>query len=417
MTRTSIQCVLALAAAAVAVGMYASEQVLPFASASSLVVEKANGKMAYVQGSTLYVLDPARPDATRAAPVAASNPIVVDYRGQHILVSVNGGEGDPGQLAVFHEGGEEAVRLPRGEGNLAYPGAGAALSVDGSVVWERASVDGPTKALLQLSPEIPDGTTVVVSLDLTTGARRVAVHTISQGSKAELRVSDIVMLGAQDFLMTLWGGAVMRLRGSKVVWQRAEGGERPWRLFDVHAGRDLILLGDDTRGLRVLRLADGAELASWQFAKSPERLERFLEERLGREHWQGLKRAEIETLGRSRLGERRGVSGPGCPVDEKREERERVFGVRSARFLPDGMIWARGPGWVVFLDLTSPDADPLDEVYTHLASAELKGAAAFARTKGLEVTLRQVRVGESWQLVAFDGSGWHVVPASSSGRR
>lgn len=383
MTRTSTRLALALVAAAAALTVHGGEQALPFASASSLVVEQATGKMAYVQGSTLYVRDPARPDVARAVPVAASNPIVVGYRGQHILVSVNGGEGDPGQLVVFDEQGKERVRLPRGEGSLAYPGAGAALSLDGSVVWERTSVDGPTRAMLQLSPEIPDGTTVVVSLDLATGERRVAAHRVPQGSKAQLTVSDVVVLDAEDSLMTLWGGAVMRLKGSAIVWQRSTGAERPWRLFDVHAGRGLVLVGDDTRGLRVLRLADGAELASWQFAEAPAGFERFLEERLGRDRWQQVSQALSNDAHRLRAGTLR-VGGAASPVDAAREKREFVLGVWGALFLPDGTVIASGHAqqWAVQLDPVRPELEPAAELWSTFDRADLAGPPATPAPRG-----------------------------------
>jgi hypothetical protein len=389
----------------------------PFSTASSLVVEQQTAKVALVEGKELHLVDPLKPGIRGAIAGVGEGAIVSEYRGAHIAVVVQAaGDSEFGQLVVFNENGAEKVRLPQGEGFLRYPGPAARLSVDGSLAWERLHLGGSKRSELGVPDSWPDGATVLAWVDIESGARIVkAISGLTETGSGAGRVSDVVLLAADDALVTVHDGTALRIKNDTIVWQRPTPPSRPWQLFDVDLQRSMALVGDDERGLRIVRLSDGKDIAAWQFAESPDNADRQFQELMGRGGWLHVKRALTDRFER----ERSIVSTPsGSQGDGDRERREKLFGIWSARFLPSGAIVASGYAqeWVVLLDPTRP-GELLGELFTELATAGFETARSLLRAKGIHATVRQIRIGREWQLLVATDQGWIAVPHRSQAPR
>jgi len=375
----------AVALAATAAG---GQSALPFASASSLSVEPSTGQVAFIRDGQLLVWDGLR--ERLVLPKVDPFAVVGGFVGEHIRLEL-GDEGGPFEARVVHVEGKELLRLTSEDVNAGL-GPEARLSANGAVVWERREVDARLRRQLQLDPKAPDGATVVVTRDLRSG--RKEVHTFLAGAQraAALPVADLLVVSADDAIMTLWGGAVLRTSNRAIAWQLPGNGGRPWRLFDVHLRSGLAALGDEKGNIRLVRLADGAEQAAWRFAEDPAPLERFLAASMPAQAWQ-------QALAKARDQQRRRAAQPARQIVADPP----LWGVRGAYFLATGALVAwLGPVPVILL----PDRqEPVAELWTVKIALGLPSLTFEPRKR-----LQQFRRGDGWSAMVFDGRRYLEVP-------
>ncbi len=380
-----------VAVALLAAPVCGGEAPLPFSSASSLTVDPSTGQVAFIRDGQLLVWDGLRERLVlpKVDPFAA----VGGFVGEHIRLEL-GDEGGPFEARVVHVTGKEVLRLTSEDVQTGL-GPGARLSANGAVVWERREVDARLRRQLQLDPKAPDGATVVVTRDLRSG--RKEVHTFLAGAQraAALPVADLSVVSADDAIMTLWGGAVVRTSNRAIAWQLPGNGGRPWRLFDVHLRSGLAALGDEKGNIRLVRLADGAEQAAWRFAENPAPLERFLAASMPAQAWQ-------QALATARDQQRRRAPQPGTQIAADPP----LWGVRGAYFLATGALvaWA-GPVPVILL----PDRQEPVAVLATTQSALGLAAMTSEPSKRLE----QFRRGAEWSTMVLDSSRYREVPAEA----
>ena len=360
----------------------------PFASASSLSVEPSTGQVAFIRDGQLLVWDGLR--ERLVLPKVDPFAVVGGFVGEHIRLEL-GDEGGPFEARVVHVEGKELLRLTSEDVNAGL-GPEARLSANGAVVWERREVDARLRRQLQLDPKAPDGATVVVTRDLRSG--RKEVHTFLAGAQraAALPVADLLVVSADDAIMTLWGGAVLRTSNRAIAWQLPGNGGRPWRLFDVHLRSGLAALGDEKGNIRLVRLADGAEQAAWRFAEDPAPLERFLAASMPAQAWQ-------QALAKARDQQRRRAAQPARQIVADPP----LWGVRGAYFLATGALVAwLGPVPVILL----PDRqEPVAELWTVKIALGLPSLTFEPRKR-----LQQFRRGDGWSAMVFDGRRYLEVP-------
>ena len=377
-----------VAAAILAAPVCGGEAPLPFSSASSLSVDPSTGQVAFIRDGQLLVWDGLR--ERLVLPKVDPFAVVGGFVGEHIRLEL-GDEGGPFEARVVHVEGKELLRLTSEDVNAGL-GPEARLSANGAVVWERREVDARLRRQLQLDPKAPDGATVVVTRDLRSG--RKEVHTFLAGAQraAALPVADLLVVSADDAIMTLWGGAVLRTSNRAIAWQLPGNGGRPWRLFDVHLRSGLAALGDEKGNIRLVRLADGAEQAAWRFAEDPAPLERFLAASMPAQAWQ-------QALAKARDQQRRRAAQPARQIVADPP----LWGVRGAYFLATGALVAwLGPVPVILL----PDRqEPVAELWTVKIALGLPSLTFEPRKR-----LQQFRRGDGWSAMVFDGRRYLEVP-------
>jgi hypothetical protein len=380
-----------VAAAILAAPVCGGEAPLPFSSASSLSVEPSTGQVAFIRDGQLLVWDGQR--ERLVLPKVDPFAVVGGFAGEHIRLEL-GDEGGPFEARVVHVEGKELLRLTSEDVNAGL-GAVATLSLDGTAVWEQRVVYPGLRRELKIRADVPDFTPVLVSRDLTSGVRRVRIFETGPGSAAPFRLASLVMIGVDDALMTVWGGAVVRTSKGAISWQLpGQASGPPWRVLDVHLRSGLAALRDGQRNLRLLRLADGTEQRAWRFAEDPASLERFLAASLGAEAWQRAlarareKRHFVQTF------------KPGSPVVAS----EPGWDAWQAYFLASGALVAAF-GALPPVILLPDRQEPVAELATATAALGIP-AIPFAPGKRLE----QFRRGETWSVMIFDGRRYLEVP-------
>ena len=379
-----------VAAAILAAPVCGGEAPLPFSSASSLSVDPSTGQVAFIRDGQLLVWDGLR--ERLVLPKVDPFAVVGGFVGEHIRLEL-GDEGGPFEARVVHVTGKELLRLTSEDVNAGL-GAVATLSLDGTAVWEQRVVYPGLRRELKIRADVPDFTPVLVSRDLTSGVRRVRIFETGPGSAAPFRLASLVMIGVDDALMTVWGGAVVRTSKGAISWQLpGQASGPPWRVLDVHLRSGLAALRDGQRNLRLLRLADGTEQRAWRFAEDPASLERFLAASLGAETWQ-------RELARARERYLQQISQPGSPVVAS----EPVWDARNAYFLASGALVASF-GTLPSVVLLPDRQEPVAELWTVKTALGLP-SLTFEPGKRLQ----QFRRGDGWSAMMFDGNQYREVP-------
>jgi hypothetical protein len=378
----------AVALAATAAG---GQSALPFASASSLSVEPSTGQVAFIRDGQLLLWDGQR--ERLVLPKVDPFAVVGGFAGEHIRLEL-GDEGGPFEARVVHVEGKELLRLTSEDVNAGL-GAVATLSLDGTAVWEQRVVYPGLRRESKIRADVPDFTPVLVSRDLTSGVRRVRIFETGPGSAAPFRLASLVMIGVDDALMTVWGGAVVRTSKGAISWQLpGQASGPPWRVLDVHLRSGLAALRDGQRNLRLLRLADGTEQRAWRFAEDPASLERFLAASLGAQAWQ-------KELAKARERYLQEISQPGSPVVAS----EPVWDARCVYFLASGALVASFGMSLVPVILLPDRQEPVAELVTVKSALGLPSLTC-DRGKGLQ----QFRRGDGWSAMMFDGNQYREVP-------
>ncbi len=196
-------------------------------AATTVTVNRADGRIAVLEGTTLSVY----PSLAAQLPAASfeipgTGPAVLEFRGNQILYVTHGVDNMPVVLVAVSAEGRERLAWPNAGISDLFPTETSRLSLDGKGVYGFLPLDPAARAFFGLADDIPLGAGVAATY------RFAGEKLLARGSEA---FAGVVALAPDDMLLTLRRGGLMRVKpGGAVAWKReAKGGD--WRITDVDA--------------------------------------------------------------------------------------------------------------------------------------------------------------------------------------
>ena len=194
-------------------------------AATTVAVNRADGRIAVMEGATLSVY----PSADAAAPSASfeipgTNPAVLEFRGNQILYTTHGVNDMPLVLVAVSAEGRERLAWPNSGISELFPTESSRLTLDGKGVAGFLPLDGEARAFFGLANDIPSGAGVAATY------RFAGEKLLARGSEV---FAGMVALSPDDMLLTLKGGGLMRVRPKGTPGWKREGRGGDWRIADV----------------------------------------------------------------------------------------------------------------------------------------------------------------------------------------
>jgi hypothetical protein len=194
-------------------------------AATTVAVNRADGRLAVLTGSQLQILE----NATATTPVTTfevpgKDPRVLEYCGPNLRYVTHDVQGMPEVFVAISVVGRERLAWPNPGLSDLFPTDTSRLTLDGRGVYGFLTLVPAARVFFSLPEDIPLGAGVAATFRFA-------------GEKLLARASELfagfVALSPDDMVLARRGGGLMRSRAPDgVVWKReASGGD--WRIVDV----------------------------------------------------------------------------------------------------------------------------------------------------------------------------------------
>jgi len=205
-------------------------------AATTVTVNRVDGRVAVMQGSTLSVY----PTVEAAAPAASfdipgNDPAVMEFRGNQILYVTHGVNEMPVVLVAVSAEGRERLAWPNSGISELFPTESSRLTLDGKGVFGFLPLDAEARAFFGMANDIPAGAGVAATY------RFAGEKLLARGSEA---FAGVVALSPDDMLLTLKGGGLMRVRPPGAPGWKREGKGGEWRVVDVDVKAGVVVAVD-----------------------------------------------------------------------------------------------------------------------------------------------------------------------------
>lgn len=221
-------------------------------AATSVAVNRGNGRIAVLSGDTLEVFEPSGASVSKIE-VPGKDPRVLEFCGGNLLYVTHQVSNLPQVFVVITVDGRERLAYPNEGLSELFPSESSRLTVDGKGVYGFLPLDPPAREFFGLPEDIPLGAGVAATY------RFAGEKLLARGSEA---FTSVVALSPDDMLLTVKGGGAMRYRSpGGVAWKR-EGSGGDWRLADVDPAVGLAVAIDGQGALVGLDLEKGE--VRWQ---------------------------------------------------------------------------------------------------------------------------------------------------------
>jgi hypothetical protein len=251
MRRALLGCL--LAALAVTPGLAGTAPRYPGAD-TSVVVNRANGRIAVLRGDKLEVFEAAGTSLSTIE-LPGKNPRLLEFCGGNLLYVTHQVSDLPQVFVVITVDGRERLAFPNEGLSELFPSATSHLTLDGKGVYGFLPLDPPAREFFGLPESIPAGAGVAATY------RFAGEKLLARGSEVFVGV---VALSPDDMLLAVKGGGAMRHRSpGGVAWKR-DGSGGDWLLADVDPAAGLAVAIDGQGALLGLDLEKGD--VRWQSA-------------------------------------------------------------------------------------------------------------------------------------------------------
>ncbi len=247
-----------LAPAAAATALAQISPRFPGADAS-VVVNRANGRIAVLRGDKLQVFEGV--SATQPLSevgIPGKHPRAVEFCGPNLLYVTY----DVSNLLVVFVAvtveGRERLAWPNEGISEIFPCNTSHLTLDGKGVYDFLRLDPPVRELFGLPESIPLGSGVAATY------RFAGEKLLARGSEVFVGV---VALSPDDMLLVLKDGGAMRYRSPAGVEWKREGAGGDWRIADVDPRAGLAAVIDAAGAVLGLDLEKGE--VRWKAASAP----------------------------------------------------------------------------------------------------------------------------------------------------
>ncbi|HPC82138.1 MAG TPA: hypothetical protein P5234_01580 [Thermoanaerobaculaceae bacterium] len=356
-------------------------------AATTVVVNRADGRVAAVVGAKLLLLDSLTSDlVTRDYELPGREQAVREFRGNTVVYSTRSVADMPFVLVALHVDGRERLAWPNEGLSELFPTERSRLTLDGRGLYGELVLDRAVREYFELPEDIPLGAGVAATYRFA-------------GEKMSARASEVfrqvVGLTPDDMLIALRDGGVLRYKaGEGVVWRQDIPGE-PWRLVDVDDRGGQLLGLEAGTVLRCLSLDRGELRWEWRLASQASVIRAAL----------GLKEAAPAQPPAARP---RRSAAPATPEPAP-------VRVRDARLLRAGRVLLYGDQPRRFLLVLDPVGNRVvgEEVLGALPRRELEVVASWWLEEATDLSAAWEMPGSAGVSLLLRGTdGWHVVPVT-----
>lgn len=360
-------------------------------AATTVVVNRADGRVAAVVGARLILQDSLASDVvTKEYELPGREQAVREFRANTLVYSTRSVEDMPFVLVALHVDGRERLAWPNEGLSELFPTERSRLTLDGRGLYGELVLDGAVREYFELPDDIPLGAGVAATYRFA-------------GEKMSARASEVfrqvVALTPDDMLIALKDGGVLRYRaGDGVLWKQDIPGE-PWRLADVDDKGGQLLGIDGGKVLRCLSLDRGELRWEWSVATQG-----------------GVIRAALGVKDESPI--------PSPVVKPRRGEKNATptptpaptpVRVRDARLLRSGRVLVFGDQPRRFLLVLDPAGNRVvgEEVLGSLERRGLETVESWWLDEATDLSAAWEMPGPSGVSLLLRGTdGWHVVPVT-----
>jgi hypothetical protein len=194
-------------------------------AATTVAVNRANGKVAVLIGTQLQLFDDVRAMAPSARiDLPGKAPRVLEFCGPNLRYVTHDVQGMAQVFVAITADGRERLAWPNSGLSELFPTEASRLTLDGKGLYGFLPLDPAARGYFGLPADIPTGAGVAVTFRFA-GEKLLA--------RASSAFAGVVALSPDDMLLTLGGGGLMRYRSpGGVAWKR-EGSGGAWRIADV----------------------------------------------------------------------------------------------------------------------------------------------------------------------------------------
>lgn len=238
--------------------------------ATTLAINRTNGKLAVCQSGKLLVFDSVRaPAPTLTLDLPGREQVVREFRGNTLVYVAHAVAPDKPRIFVaMLADGRERVAWPNEGISEHFPNEESHLTLDGRGIYGRLVLDGAIQESLGLPDSVPLGAGVVATY------RFAGEKLAARGSDV---FRDVVALTPDDFAITMKDGGILRYKAAGgIAWKLDKSDGSVWRLADVDIGAGLILVIVDGRSVIGVDLDKGEARWSWDAANAATTLRRWL---------------------------------------------------------------------------------------------------------------------------------------------
>jgi hypothetical protein len=226
----------------------------PAGAGASVVVEAGTGRVAIARASRIAVYDGFLAPAPTATFDAPDGPLdLLEFRaGKLVYRFVMPETGAETFACVLADDGREVVVFPNDGIGVAFPTAGARLTLDGKGLYQTLGLDAVARAEFGIPADVPDGAGVVATY-------RFAGEKVAARFSADFDAG--LALTAGDLLITVRRGGLLRYRaGEGVAWRLDADRKETWRVLDVDPAARVAVVLEGAAALVGRAVADGVEL-------------------------------------------------------------------------------------------------------------------------------------------------------------
>lgn len=388
--RTMVGLGLLLAASALAVPPAAR---FPGA-ATTVVVNRADGRVAAVVGAKLLLLDSlASETVAHTFDLPGRDQAVREFRGNTIVYATSAVEDMPFVLVALSTDGRERLAWPNEGLSELFPTETSRLTLDGRGLYGELVLDGAVREYFELARDIPIGAGVAATYRFA-------------GEKMSARASDmfrqVVAFTPDDMLIAVKDGGVLRYKaGDGVLWKQDIPGE-PWRLVDVDDKGGQLLGLEGGRVLRCLATDRGDRRWEWSVVNQGEAMRAAL----------GLPAAEPARAAGEGKTPREVAKGP-APTAKPVGAALRI---RDARLLRSGRVLVFGDQPRRFLVVLDPAGNRVvgEEILSGLDRQGLESVESWWLDEASDLSGAWEMPGATGVSLLLRGTdGWHVVPVTA----
>ncbi len=194
-------------------------------TATTVAVNRSNGKVAVLTGDQLQIFDSVwAPAPSARIELPGKEPRVLEFCGPNLRYVTHDVQEMARVFVAITADGRERLAWPNSGLSELFPTEASRLTLDGKGLYGFLPLDPPAREYFGLPGDIPTGAGVAVTF------RFAGEKLLARGSAA---FAGVVALSPDDMLLTLGGGGLMRYRSpGGVAWKR-EGSGGAWRIADV----------------------------------------------------------------------------------------------------------------------------------------------------------------------------------------
>ncbi|MCU0294288.1 MAG: hypothetical protein MUF10_20265 [Thermoanaerobaculaceae bacterium] len=359
-------------------------------TATTVAVNRADGRVAAVVGAKLLLLDSLASDTVaRSFDLPGRDQSVREFRGNTIVYATSAVEDMPFVLVALSTDGRERLAWPNEGLSELFPTERSRLTLDGRGLYGELVLDGAVREYFELPKDIPVGSGVAATYRFA-------------GEKMSARASEmfrqVVALTPDDMLIALKDGGVMRYRaGDGAIWKLDIAGP-PWRLVDVDDKAGLLLGLEGGTVLRCLDTARGELRWQWDAGRQGDAIRAAL----------GIAREPQPVAAPAKAAPRKGSKAAAAATSPAPPQ----VRVLDARLLRSGRVLILGDQPRRFLAVVDPGGDRLvgEELLSHLEAKGLDAVDAWWQEEATDLSGAWEMPGTAGVTLLLRGTdGWHEV--------